>query len=147
MSFFHYIILGLCGAIDRALDFHAEGPRFKPCPSHYLINFWWNFLKVWLLDRAKSCDFLKSPGHELSEYMIFVSGLLIFARLDFRDQWLWLWFHYQVFSPSFFLLETCTGSPHFVRFLFLWKNRTKWTIVQNSLCAIFPRIKWGISTI
>ena len=31
--------------------------------------------------------YLKSTGRELSRYMVFVSGLWIVARLDFRDKW------------------------------------------------------------
>ena len=39
-----------------------------------------------LLDWAKSCGFLNSPSQELSEYIVFVSGILISASLELRDQ-------------------------------------------------------------
>ena len=41
---------------------------------------------AWLHARQNSKSFLKSPGPELPEYMVLVSGPLIFARLDFREQ-------------------------------------------------------------
>ena len=41
---------------------------------------------AWLNARQNSKSFSKSPGPELSEYMVLVSGPLIFARLDFREQ-------------------------------------------------------------
>ena len=46
---------------------------------------------AWLHVRRNSKSFLKSPGSELSENMVHVSGLLIFTRLDFREQWT-VWF-------------------------------------------------------
>ena len=39
------------------------------------------------LARPNSKSFLKSPGQQLLEYMVLVSGKWIFARLDFREQW------------------------------------------------------------
>ena len=49
-----------------------------------------------LLDRAKSCDFLRSPSQELSEYMVLANGTQKFANLDFREVWVMA-----IFAQSF----------------------------------------------
>ena len=42
-------------------------------------------LSVALLPTHNTKSFLKSPGQELSEYIVLVNGTQIFARLDFRE--------------------------------------------------------------
>ena len=68
----------------RALVSNARGPvQIPPEPStaYFLLKFF----KSGLFARPISMPFLKSPGHELSEYMFFFSGKSFFASLDIRD--------------------------------------------------------------
>ena len=69
------------------LDSHAGDPGSNltgsPTPSITL----WNFLKVALFARPISKSFLKSPGQELSEYIVLSSGKSFFASLDFGQVW------------------------------------------------------------
>ena len=60
-----------------------EVPGSNPNEVSTCLNFG---EKLLLLDWAKSCGFLNSPSQELSEYIVFVPGLLISTSLELRDQ-------------------------------------------------------------
>ena len=81
------------------LGSHAGDPGSNPTKTIDCLIFWLNFSKVALLDRAKSCDFLKSPSQELSEYMVLANGTQKFANLDFREVWPSLHFNPSLVRP------------------------------------------------